>query len=136
MIESAEEFVRLRSSSNRLEYQRAAHDEAPEAVWQDVIQRFPEYRFWVAHNKTVPVSILRILAEDPDERVRSMVASKRKLPSELAAGLARDPSEIVRAAAARHRNTSPEVLSVLASDPSLLVREIAQQRLENPKQAG
>jgi hypothetical protein len=136
MIGSAEEFVRLRSSSNLIDYQRAAHDDAADAVWLDVIQRFPDYRFWVAHNKTVPVSILQVLAEDSDERVRGMVARKRKLPSELAAVLARDSSEIVRAATARHRNTPPEVLSALAGDPSPIVRKIAEQRRENPKQVG
>ena len=61
MIGSAEEFVRLRSSSNLIDYQRAAHDDAPDAVWLDVIQRFPDYRFWVAHNKTVPVLYYRFL---------------------------------------------------------------------------
>ena len=72
MIESAEEFIRLRGSGDPAEYGRAAHDQAPDGVWLDVIRRFPEYRFWVAHNKTVPVSILRILAADSDERVRGM----------------------------------------------------------------
>ncbi len=129
MIESAEEFIRLRGSSDRVEYERAAHDQAPDGVWLDVIQRFPEYRFWVAHNKTVPISILQILAADSDERVRGMVASKRKLPSELVAFLAQDSSESVRAATARHRKASPEVLSALAHDSSPIVREIAMQRI-------
>jgi hypothetical protein len=129
MIESAEEFIRLRGSSDPVEYRRAAHDQAPDGVWLDVIRRFPEYRFWVAHNKTVPVSILRILAADSDERVRGMVAKKRKLPSDLVAFLARDTSESVRAATARHRKASPEVLSSLAHDSSPIVREIATRRI-------
>jgi hypothetical protein len=33
-------------------------------------------RFWVALNKTVPVSVLEILANDPDEKVRDMVLRK------------------------------------------------------------
>jgi len=129
MIESAEEFIRLRGSSDRAEYERAAHDQAPDNVWLDVIQRFPEYRFWVAQNKTVPVSILQILAADSDERVRGMVARKRKLPSDLVALLAQDSSESVRAATARHRKASPEVLSLLSNDSSPIVREIAMQRI-------
>jgi hypothetical protein len=129
MIESAEEFIRLRGSSDRVEYERAAHDQAPDSVWMDVIHRFPEYRFWVAHNKTVPVSILQVLATDSDERVRGMVARKGKLPPELVAFLAQDSSESVRAVTARHGKASREVLSVLAHDPSPVVREIAMQRI-------
>jgi hypothetical protein len=40
MIASAEEFVALRTSEDPEEYNRAAHDEAPEEVWWDVIRRF------------------------------------------------------------------------------------------------
>lgn len=36
MIASAEEFVRLRTSSSESDYTRAAHEEAPESVWRDV----------------------------------------------------------------------------------------------------
>jgi hypothetical protein len=76
VIESAEEFVRLRASTDPDEYLRAAHDEAADATWRDVITRFPDMRFWVAQNKTVPLSILHELRNDPDERVRSMVRAK------------------------------------------------------------
>lgn len=129
MIESAEEFIRLRGSGDPAQYGRAASEQAADGVWLDVICRFPEYRFWVAQNKTVPISILRILAADSDERVRGMVARKRKLPSELVAYLAQDSSESVRAATARHRKASPEVLSNLAHDSSPIVREIAMGRI-------
>ena len=77
VIDSAEEFVRLRSSENPAEYNRAALEEASEGTWRDVIERFPEMRFWVAQNKTVPLEVLEILRHDPDERVRRMVRSKR-----------------------------------------------------------
>lgn len=76
MIESADEFVRLRTSDDPAEYRRAAHDDAAERTWRDVIARFPEMRFWVAQNKTVPLSVLEDLRNDPDERVRSMVRAK------------------------------------------------------------
>ncbi len=77
MIGSAEEFVRLRTSDDPAEYNRAARDQATESTWRDVIERFPDMRFWVAHNKTVPLSVLEILRQDPDDRVRDMVTSKR-----------------------------------------------------------
>jgi hypothetical protein len=77
VIESAEEFVRLRLSEDPAQYRRAAHEDAADATWLDVIERFPETRFWVAQNKTVPLTILDILRHDPDERVQWMVRQKR-----------------------------------------------------------
>jgi hypothetical protein len=79
VIASAEEFVRLRTSDDPADYGRAAHDEATEETWREVIKRFPEMRFWVAQNKTVPLNILEELRMDPDERVRSMVESASPL---------------------------------------------------------
>ncbi|MGO4249462.1 hypothetical protein AB4Y87_19790 [Paenarthrobacter sp. RAF54_2] len=78
MIQSAAEFVRLRSSEDPAEYHRAAHEEADVSVWLDVIDKYPDMRFWVAHNKTVPLEILELLASDPDVRVRSFVATKER----------------------------------------------------------
>jgi hypothetical protein len=77
VIESADEFVRLRTSEDPSEYRRAAHDLAAEETWREIIDRFPQMRFWVAQNKTVPLPILEVLRRDPDERVRSMVRAKR-----------------------------------------------------------
>lgn len=77
VIDSAEEFVRLRTSDDPAEYDRAARDEASEGTWREVIERFPDMRFWVAQNKTVPLSVLEVLRHDPDENVRHMVTSKR-----------------------------------------------------------
>jgi hypothetical protein len=76
MIESAEEFRRLRESENPEEYGRAAHDEAPIEVWLEVIRRWPDMCFWVAQNKSVPLEVLETLANDPDWRVRDMVSRK------------------------------------------------------------
>ena len=91
MINSAEEFVRLRNSELPDEYRRAAHEEAPISVWHDVISRFPgSVRGWVAHNKAVPLEILKVLARDPEVSVRMTVASKRKLSPELFEVLSRD----------------------------------------------
>lgn len=97
MIESAEEFVRLRTSSLPEEYLRAAEEEATTNVWIDVIQRYPGMRSWVAHNKSVPIEVLALLAVDPDPDVRSVVADRRKLTPELFRQLSADPDEAVRA---------------------------------------
>lgn len=77
VIESADEFVRLRTSPDPEEYRRAAHEEATEQTWTEVIERYPDMRSWVAHNKTVPLSILEILRYDADEQVRLTVTGKR-----------------------------------------------------------
>ncbi len=77
MIGSAEEFVRLGTSEDPAERHRAAHDSASVGTWLDVIERYPDLRFCVAHNKTVPLEVLEQLRNDPDERVRWMVLQKR-----------------------------------------------------------
>jgi len=64
MINSAEEFISLRTSDVNAEYYRASHDDAEDATWLDIIQRFPAYKVWVIHNKTIPLTILEILALD------------------------------------------------------------------------
>ena len=83
MIRSATEFVHLRKSEVPEEYARAADEEASLAVWEEVIDSYPEMREWVAHNKTVPLSVLKVLAADPEPRVRYTVAMMRKLSQEL-----------------------------------------------------
>ena len=57
MINSAEEFVRLRTSEQKEEYSKAVEDEAPISVWLDIVDRFPEMKEWVVHNRTVPLEI-------------------------------------------------------------------------------
>jgi len=101
MIQSAEEFVRLRTSNNPEEYRRAAHEDAPDHVWQEIIDRHPEMRAWVAHNKTVPLWALKKLAFDRDSDVRLAVAMKRKLPIEVLTAMAKDQSSAVASAAQR-----------------------------------
>ena len=129
MITNAEEFVRLRSSTNPDEYRRAAHEPAPESVWHDIITRYPEMRSWVAQNKTVPIAILDRLSSDADPHVRTMVAMKRKLPAPLQVRLAHDPDSGVRYQLACNAKATRNVLQILAADSERFIRERAQQRL-------
>ncbi len=133
MIRSAEEFVELRSSEDPELYRRAANEVAPDEVWLDVIQRYPEMKFWVAQNKTVSMRILERLMGDPDDQVRWMVASKRKATAAMLEKLAEDANESVRLAVATNRSTPRVVLEKLTSDAWERVVEVAQQRLESPK---
>jgi hypothetical protein len=129
VIESAEEFVALRTSERPTEYHRAAHEEAPEHVWRDVIARYPDFRRWVAHNKTVPVAILETLARDSDPTVRWAVAQKRKAPETLLEQLARDSDASVRHCVACNAKTPRHLREALAQDEEEFVREAARARL-------
>lgn len=135
MISSTEEFVRLRISDSPDEYMRAAHEDAPEAVWMDIISRFPDMRQWVAYNKTVPLSILEVLAHDSDELVRLSVAAKRKLSAELFDLLSQDSEEMVRKRVACNKKTPTHILKRLAEDREAFVREHALSRIIESKEA-
>ncbi|MEI8370157.1 MAG: HEAT repeat domain-containing protein [Planctomycetia bacterium] len=130
MIESAADFVRLRTSEIPGEQYRAAHDAAAIGVWGAVIEKYPDMREWVARNKTVPVEILWELSRDPDSRVRVAVAMKRKLPEALQLVLAGDPDEGVRHRIACNAKATKRVLQILADDDQSFVRETAIGRLE------
>jgi hypothetical protein len=74
-----------------------------------MIDRFPEMRFWVAQNKSVPLEILEILARGPDASVRRMVAMKNRLSRALIDTLARDEDATVRQRIAYNKKTPIEV---------------------------
>src|SRR6476469_8558350 len=119
MIRSASEFIRLRKNNDP----RATHEEAPEEVWMEVLRIHPESGEWVALNKTVPLSILKLLAADSDARVRFIVAMKRKCDHDLFQLLASDQDETVRSRVAYNPKAPKDILQQLKTDPSALVRE-------------
>ncbi len=130
MINSAEEFVRLRFSPIPEEYALAASGKASNEVWLEVIERYPEYAQWVAHNKSIPLDIIRVLALHPDDNVRLHIAAKRKSPADVLWVLARDKNDSVRNRVVHHPKTPKEILEFLLHDPWGDVRELAQRRLE------
>jgi hypothetical protein len=121
MMRTAEEFVSLRRSARQQDYLRAATDSASTEVWLEVITRFPDLRVWVAHNKTVPIEVLSILARDADPDIRMAVALKNKLSEDLFSLLAADPNDSVRERIACNKKTPTEVLRRLANDTCELV---------------
>lgn len=130
MIISAEEFVALRSSDKKSEYDRAAMEEAPVSVWHEVIEKYPEYRQWVAHNKTVPLEILEELcAFDTD--VRRFVATKRKLSLALFELLSKDSSSVVRIGIAANKKTPSAILERLLGDEDQDVADTARYNYED-----
>ncbi len=129
MIGSAEEFVRLRSSECMEDYRRAAAEEAPLEVWREVIAEYPDMREWVAHNKTVPIEVIEILARDPTANVRHTIARKRRTPPHVLEQLARDTDDSVRLAVACNPKIPRGLLEFLLNDKWAEVRVTAASRL-------
>ncbi len=96
MIKSADEFIRLRQSEDLNEQHRAGHEEADINIWYEIIQRYPEYKTWIIHNKTIPLEILELLAKDRDPKIRGDVARKRKINDTIFHLLSMDDDENVR----------------------------------------
>ncbi len=130
MINSAEEFVQLRTSEDPACYDRATKEEASTATWRDVIELYPEMRRWVAHNKKLPNEIIEILARDCSPDVRGVIARKRKTPPSLLLQMAMDKDENVRLAVACNPKSSKDVLNVLIRDKWDEVRVAAERRLK------
>lgn len=130
MINSAEEFVRLRLSENMDEYLKAAWDEAHLEVWLEVIEKYPDMRKWVAHNKTIPVEIMEILADDSDENVRFTIATKNRLPENLQLKLAKDPESSVRNRIVYNKKATLRALRMLVNDEEEDTRALARQRID------
>ena len=129
MIQTAEEFIRLRCSEDPELYTRAAYEPAFDDVWLDVINHYPEMKQWVIHNKTVPLSILQILLDDPDPKIRYWVATKRKLTADMFRKLAQDEDESVRFRVVCNAKTPPVILFALANDSSADVAMAARERM-------
>ena len=125
MISSAQEFVDLRQRNDP----RAAHDNASDTVWRDVLRLFPEFKEWVIRNKTVPDSVLCYLANDPDPGIRSEIATKRKCPPTILELLSHDTEESVRMRVAYNAKTPNHLLEVLRHDPCGLVAKAVEDRL-------
>ena len=132
MITSANEFIRLRTSELKQEYDRAASDEAPLDVWWELVRKHPDMKVWVVHNKTVPLAILDALSTDDDTAVRDAVARKRKASFEILERLAHDPDSGVRYAVACNKKTSPSILKMLLGDQWDVVAAKAKARLSEP----
>ena len=132
-IESAEEFVRLSWSEDGAESLRSVYGWAEDAVWHDVLNRFPDMTSWVIHNKSVPHTILDRVIETGDSGLREEVTIKRKLNAAQMERLVRDPDWRVRQGIAGHPKISEELLLRLQKDSNHWVRRRAYQKLTKRK---
>ena len=136
MIKSAEEFVMLRQSKIPEEYKRASHEDAPEEIWLEIIEKHPSMREWVAHNKTTSQKILSKLVEDLNPKVRYIVATRRIAGEEILSKLVNDPDESIRLAVATNPKASKQILEKLLNDKWERVVEIAKKRLAHHEYLG
>lgn len=65
---------------------------------------------------------LRLLATNPNPKIREAVASSYNTPTDLFEALAGDPNEGVRACVARNEATPCDILRTLSTDDSEMVR--------------
>ncbi|MDF7647058.1 HEAT repeat domain-containing protein [Pantoea sp. Acro-805] len=133
MIRSAKEFVLLRESDDPFDYRRAAEEEATEEIWLDVIRNYPNMKSWVAHNKTVPLEILNVLANDVDPDVRYSVAMKKKLSLEIFKRLASDEDYSVRLCIAKNKKAPSSILEMLSNDPEEDIKNLANENFSKIK---
>jgi hypothetical protein len=132
MLLSVEEFIRLRTSDVKAEQHRASHDNADDTIWLDIIQNFPEYKFWVIHNKTISLNILELLARDTDAEVRAAVARKRKINDNIFTLLSLDESAEVRHALLCNTKLSKRMKGqIFTGDSEWLTQALHDQLLRN-----
>ncbi len=137
MITSLSEYESLLNSDDVEDRHRVARDSAPAEVWLKIISEMPEYRAYVVQNKTLPLDVLRVLAQDVDRDVRFTVAMRRAAAKDetIADLLASDSDAGVRAALAKNPKLRQTVLQRLAGDEDDWVRECAENSLAQRTQS-
>ena len=129
MIKSADEFIKLRTSDLLEEYERAGNDPADIATWREVIEKHPDFKVWVIHNKTVPIEILETLTFDDHPDVRSAVARKRKINEKIFQILSRDKDEDVRYALMCNTKLTVDRLKQIETSDSDWLTEKLNERI-------
>lgn len=131
MIETAEEFIKLRTSSKSEEYLRAGREEASNEVWLELIENYPDMRVWVARNRTINKDIKIVLSKDKDPLVRSAIATKYPLDRELYCQLSKDTNEVVRSDIAYNKKTPLDILKKMSEEDSVeVVRQKAKKNYD------
>ncbi|MFS2164216.1 hypothetical protein [Variovorax sp. Varisp62] len=129
MIKSADEFISLCNSKDESDIARSFADEAPLNVWEDLILNFRSHQIDVAQNRTIPYEVMKVLATQGDELVRSILAEKRRLPVDLFDFLSKDSSSLVRKKIAANKKAPADIVKNLAEDGDDDVARVARFRL-------
>ena len=131
MIKTAEEFIRLRQSELKEDQERATHEPADLNVWTDVVNKYPEFKTWVIHNKTIQIEILETLAKDKDANVRYDVARKRKINASIFNTLSVDSDENVRHALISNTALTIEQLKKINVANSAWLTNAVDEKIRN-----
>jgi hypothetical protein len=131
MIKTAEEFIKLRQSELKEDQEQATHQPADLNVWIDVINKYPEFKTWVIHNKTIQIEILETLAMDKDPKVRCDVARKRKINESIFNVLSVDSDENVRHALISNTALTLEQLKKIKVDNSAWLTNALNEKIKN-----
>jgi hypothetical protein len=93
-----------------------------------VIEKYPNYKEWVIHNKTVPLEILELLTSDENSTIRSAVARKRKINEKIFETLSRDKDENVRYALMCNTNlTIDQLKQIEIADSDWLTNQLNER---------
>lgn len=126
---SADEFARVHAQDRySMEAILSQGRSAPEALWREVIRRYPELADAVAGNRTIPAAIRLTLARHPSVEARRAIAGRPDVDEPLLEELAGDPEPRVRAAAAFNPITPDRLRERLSADEVQLVADVAQRR--------
>lgn len=119
MIKSADAFYKLRTSDNPDEYNQSSYDDIPIEISYEIINKYPNMKTWVIHNKKVPIEVLEHLSNDKDPDIRSDIAMKRKIiGTPIFYKLSKDKNENVRYALACNSKITVELFSKIDSTGS------------------
>lgn len=127
MIKTADEFIKLRNENDS----RATMDTADISIWKDIIHKYPEYKSWVIHNKTIQLEILEYLATDSDPRIRGEVARKRKINDKIFDLLKNDSDENVRFALISNTKLPAEMIAQIKTEDSDWLKDQLAQKLKS-----
>ncbi|MGH1527282.1 hypothetical protein ACRAWC_26820 [Leifsonia sp. L25] len=95
----------------------------------------PKIREAVASSYNTPVDLFETLAKDPDEGVRGCVAKNETTPCDILRALATDRSETVRGWVAVNYSVPADVMEALASDRSRTVRSLVKWKASLAEEA-
>ena len=124
MISNINEYLRLKNSKNKEDYDRVIREELSPELISDILENYPIEKSWLVHNKFIPIEILRILASDKDIDVRFSVAMKKKCDRLVFETLIKDKDFSVRMAVVRNNKLPIDLLETLTFDSE---NEIAKE---------
>lgn len=130
MVRSAAQVVRMMPDGEESDLRRFEEEDISESVGLEVLERYPDKRMALLHNRRLPISILRILAADADFRVRRAVAQHPGLDAQLIEVLSIDDYPGVRLMLLFNPVVdSKTLLLMVRADPWSDLRRIGMKRL-------